>query len=453
MNSYLFGRALGTVNPQALQRAYCIELLQAIQPAPSIRFDGKDGQNQGDNLNRDTVWAHKAGVNCITVDKFEGRYLLSGGAESSISLWDLESVNNRSKDEVYHPVGSVGKSKSTHQFGITHISFYPFDSLAFLSSSYDHSLKIYDSQTLSPSASFDLHSMVYSHALSPIADHLLVACATQHPAVRLVDLRTGASAHSLSGHQGAVFSVAWSPKHDHILASGGSDGTVRLWDIRRSAGCLGVLDMEDSVGVLGDDGFGTNARPPGRGKAHIGACNGVLWKEDGSHLITAGHDEQVRVWHSGSGANALSHFGPIIKNTNFSTLLPVLAPNYAASPGSHIMFYPNEREVLMFDLFEGTLLKRLRAPGVAFSQAPGRAGQRNVRNRVTSLAWRAGDIELYSAHSDGVMRAWKHRTAEEVETDKDEAEGRVEEDGSRKRKRQALDDVFRDLTKQKITFT
>ena len=315
-------------------------------------------------------------------------------------------------------------------------------------------MKIYDSQTLSPTASFDLHSVVYSHALSPIADHLLVACATQHPAVRLVDLRSGAAAHSLSGHEGAVLSVGWSPQHDSILASGGSDGTVRLWDIRHSAGCLGVLDMEDSLGVWGDDGLGTNARPSARGKAHMGACNGVLWTENGRHLVTAGHDERVRVWHTESGANALAHFGPIIKNTHLSTLLPVIAPEYASSPGGHVMFYPNEKEILVFDLFEGTLLKRLRAPGVTFAQAHGSAGQRNARNSITSLAWRAGNIEFYSAHSDGVIRSWKPRTAEEAEVDEDETvEGGGEENENRKRKRQALDDVFRDLTKQKITFT
>lgn len=248
--------------------------------------------------------------------------------------------------------------------------------------------------------------------------------------------------------------MAWSPEHDHILASGGSDGTVRLWDIRRSAGCLGVLDMEDSVGFGGEDGLGTNARPPAQGKAHIGACNGVVWTEDGKHLVTTGHDERVRVWYTDSGANALSHFGPIIKNTNLSTLLPLIAPGYASSPGAHIMFYPNEKEILTFDLFEGTLLKRLRGPNAAYSLGSGSAGQRNVRNRITSLAWRAaGDVEMYSAHSDGVIRAWKPRTAEEVEADNEEAEGAQEESESRKRKREALNDVFRDLTKQKITFT
>ena len=291
--------------------------------------------------------------------------------------------------------------------------------------------------------------------MSPIAGHLLVACATQHPAVRLVDLRSGASTHSLAGHSGAVLSVAWSPRQENILASGGSDGTVRLWDIRRSAGGLGVLDLEDSVGILGESGPG-GGRPRHKGKAHVGACNGVAWTDDGEHLVTTGHDERIRLWYTATGANALAHYGPTIKNAHLSTLLPLLIPSHLTAPGKQVMFYPNEKEILMFDLIEGTLHKRLRAPGIPVAQVQGSAGQRNIRNRVTSLAWRAGHTELYSAHSDGTIRAWMPRTTEDAGVEAEElAESATpdDEDESRKRKRQALDEVFRDLTRQKITFT
>lgn len=316
---------------------------------------------------------------------------------------------------------------------------------------------MYATETLKLSASFDLNSVIYSHALSPIADHLLVACATQHPAIRLVDLRSGASTHSLAAHQAAVLSVAWSPRDENILASGGSDGTVRLWDIRRSAGCLGVLDLEDSVGVGGEDGLGKNARPRGQGKAHVGPCNGVSWTDDGKYLVSAGHDERVRVWDISTGANTLSHFGPIIQNTHSSTLLPILPPSHLAPPGTQAMMYPNEKEILMFDLLEGTLLKRLRIvrPTAAIHQPLVAAGQRrDTKNRITSLAWRAGSIEMFSGHSDGIIRAWMPRTREEVEDEKAmRGEGGAGgDDEARKRKREALDEVFRDLTKQKITF-
>ena len=323
-----------------------------------------------------------------------------------------------------------------------------------MSSSYDHKLKIYATQSLVASASFDLGSVIYSHSLSPIADHLLVACATQHPAVRLVDLRSGATTHSLAGHAGSVLSVAWSPKDEYILASGGSDGAARLWDIRRSAGSLGVLDMDDSIGCLGDDGFGKNARPREHGKAHTGPCNGVVWTDDASILVTCGHDERVRCWDIGTGANALSHFGPIIKNSHLSTLLPLVIPSAVLQSGPRVMVYPNGEEILMFDLLEGTLLRRMRAVSVEEPNVDKASSRRNATCRVTSLAWRGGDIEMYSAHTDGTIRAWLPKTQEDMDVDAEEAsETHHDEDEGRKRKREVLDQVFRDLTKQKITFT
>ncbi|KAL8718588.1 MAG: hypothetical protein Q9225_004290 [Loekoesia sp. 1 TL-2023] len=455
MNSQLLGRALGTAGPEALQRAELSRRLHAIQAAPDIRFDSREehGATTQDGPATDSH-AHYAGVNCIAIDRFEGRYLISGGAEASIKFWDLERSENTQKYYINRPSAIVKKSASSHQYAITHLSFYPFDSMAFLSSSYDHKLKVYATEKMTASATFDLDSVIYSHSLSPIADHLLVACATQHSAVRLVDLRSGASTHSLAAHHRAVLSVAWSPHEEYILASGSLDGTARLWDIRRSANSLGVLDLEDSVGIVGEDGLGKNARSREHGKTHTDAVNGVVWTDDGRHLVTAGHDERVRVWDMSSGANALSHFGPIIKNTHLSTLLPLLVPSHFVGPGKQVMFYPNQKEILMFDLFEGTLLKRLRVPGVPAVPIRGSAAQVNARNRTTSLAWRPGNVDLYSAHSDGAIRAWVPRPPEEIQAENEEDEDADSvEDESRKRKRQALDEVFRDLTKQKITFT
>lgn len=77
MNSYLFGRALGTFSPQALQRAESSRLLHALEAAPAVRFDGRDSSAAttgiSDGGGSDNIWAHKAGLNSITIDKFEGR--------------------------------------------------------------------------------------------------------------------------------------------------------------------------------------------------------------------------------------------------------------------------------------------------------------------------------------------------------------------------------------------
>lgn len=85
MNQLLFDRSTGALGPQAFARLQASELLYAIQPAPSFRFDGGDTaaalqENPGESI-RETVesdesskiWAHQAGVNALVVDSFEAR--------------------------------------------------------------------------------------------------------------------------------------------------------------------------------------------------------------------------------------------------------------------------------------------------------------------------------------------------------------------------------------------
>ena len=80
MTSNLFGRALGSISPQALQKAETSRLLSSLQAAPGVRFDGSDGatrvRTKGNGHEEDEVGgicAHKAGVNSLAIDRFEGR--------------------------------------------------------------------------------------------------------------------------------------------------------------------------------------------------------------------------------------------------------------------------------------------------------------------------------------------------------------------------------------------
>ncbi|KAH6722536.1 WD40-repeat-containing domain protein [Leptodontidium sp. MPI-SDFR-AT-0119] len=470
MNQLLFDRSTGNLGPQAFARIQTSQRIHSIQPGPRLRFSGgekeavlvDDDEDQAsqsraplqEKNTESKIWAHQSGVNSLAID-IDNRLLLSGGADSSIKLWDLDE-NIPGAKHTFKPSSIVPKTSLTHKFGITQLRFFPFDSGAFLSTSYDHHLKIYSTETLAVSGDFDLSSIVYTHALSPIANHLLVACATQHPTVRLVDLRSGSSTHSLAGHHGALLSLAWSPTLGHILASGGIDGTARLWDIRKSSGALGVLDMEDSTGVAGTDEMGRSARPRDSGKSHSAAVNGLTWTGDGSYIISAGHDDRVRVWDAATGANTLASFGPMLKNGHLSNLPVVATPPGTTAPSKDLLFYPNEKELLVFELHEGRLLKRLKVPGPNIAAVRSRTGERNVKNRITGLTWRGQAGGLYSSHTDGQIRAWLPRTAEDDELDEEEERVLKQDDENEsegaKRKRQVLDDVFRDLTRQKITF-
>ncbi|TVY47925.1 DNA excision repair protein [Lachnellula occidentalis] len=483
MNQLLFERSTGLLSPQRFARIQTTQRIYAIQSCSTLRFNRGEKEvtipehdasqsSTGSQPVASKLWAHQAGVSALAVD-IENRILLSGGLDSSIRLWDLDDCPTDAKLAL-KPIAAISRqvfqrpikdtvtnypprAASAHKFGVTHLSFYPFDSAAFLSSSYDHHLKLYATETRTVSADFDLKSIIYTHALSPIAQHVLVACATQHPAVRLVDLRSGANTHSLTGHHGALLSLAWSPTLDYILASGGVDGTVRLWDIRKSSGQLGVLDMEDSTGIAGTDGLGKSSRSRDTGKAHHGAVNGLTWTDNGYYLVSAGHDERARVWNATTGANTLASFGPTLKNGHLSSLPLIISPTASTPPGQELLFYPSERELLVFELHQGRLIRRLKVPGPNIASVRSRTGERNTKNRITGLVFRGQADGIYSAHTDGQIRAWLPKTAEDdrleiEEEDSLKRHAQDDEDEDGRKKRQVLNDVFTDLTRQKISF-
>lgn len=330
------------------------------------------------------------------------------------------------------------------------------------------------------SGSWDLGSKLYTHAISPIADHLLVACGLAHPAVRLIDLRTNASVQSLVAPGqitggGAVFALAWSPRHEHVLASGTLDGAVRIWDIRRASALLGLLDQEDSLGISGrglGNGSGSSAWTRGgrvSAKAHAGPVNGLAWTDDGAYIVSAGHDRRIRVWDAATGANTLASFGPSIRNGQLARAPLFVSPTGLTPAGRELLFWPNESEVLVMDLHDGSVVTRLRAPGaqaVAGVRTGSRAGERSVRNRITSLVWRGagghgrrveGPVPggtnapggLYSGQMDGVIRAWVPQGL--GDDDEDVHDG--SEDARQGQKRKAINDVLRAFQGGNITFT
>ena len=78
MNSYLLSRSLGIFGPQTFQRAESDRLLHAIQACPNVIFDSSDAPaplcDATQHETRDgNTWAHRAGVNSLVIDRFEGR--------------------------------------------------------------------------------------------------------------------------------------------------------------------------------------------------------------------------------------------------------------------------------------------------------------------------------------------------------------------------------------------
>ncbi|KAJ5094326.1 hypothetical protein N7456_010187 [Penicillium angulare] len=477
MNSYLLNRALGSIAPNAFHVAQTTRLVHNLEPAPGIRFSNRKAAPRSQPRNdadwdeeleptEDETFAHKAGVKCLAIDQFEGRYMVSGGADPSIHLWDLESRGSE-LDHIHRSCASISKSShpEAHTHAITSLSIYPFDPepSTIFSTAHDGTLKLsaLQSPAITPVHTFKLDCTPYAHSFSSQpGSTLLVAVATSERAVRLVDLRSGLAAHGLPGHNGAVLSVDWAPHRPYLLASGSVDNKVIIFDVRRGGhnSAIASLDMDDPTGLVAPGSADSASTPhetrpafSRNARAHNGAVTGVRWTSNGSHIVTAGQDSRIRVWDAGTGANTLAHFGPRVRNSTSSHLserAPLVIPKGTMMPGHETLLWPNfhdqddRGEIFMFELREGTFVKRLKVPGLATGYQGRVRSSALSAARINDLVWRGNGgsgegLELFSAHGDGTIRTWVSREPDGEPTEVEEA-ALID----RKRKRDVLDDIY-----------
>lgn len=365
MQSLLLDRKLGSITPlqfsNIITESYYSEVYQLAK------------------RNVFPVNCHKnAAVNTLSLETSDYQYLLSGCGDSSIKLWDLKQQDilreenevdaNLHQDpssydnfEYDNPISTFSNiatipQKSHHKFGISCIQWWPYDTGMFASSSFDHSVKIWDTNELIPVHSFNLNNRVYN--IDTCGENGLIATANDQPFIRLLDLHSTSSAHTLLGHRGRTLVVKWHPINPNLLASGGFDGEVKIWDIRRSKSCLCKLDM---LRTNNDDYTGKASS-----RAHLSPVNGLVWDELGSILYTAGNDDKIKVWDMVSSSippiNKLINFGPLIRN-KYPQTIPLLLNPKRETETEYLLFPSESGDIFIFRTIDGKLETRLSRRG------------------------------------------------------------------------------------------
>ena len=218
--------------------------------------------------------AHADAAQCVAAGA-GGRRLLTGGWDGAARLWDVASViegeadggdgdegegegdTKRRRTAREARAGAKGASRGDavahtsragalltlegHSQCVSGAAWLQGGSSAAVTASWDRSLRLWDlesgKETRAP-----LYATKAVHALDAqrCGSGGLVATGGVDPAVQLWDVRAAGStagAVRLAGHTAWVSCVAWADAHvgaGHLLASSSHDGSVKVWDVRAS---------------------------------------------------------------------------------------------------------------------------------------------------------------------------------------------------------------------------
>ena len=159
------------------------------------------------------------------------------------------------------------------------------------------------------------HGWVYSVAYSP--DGKTLASGSGDKTIKLWDVATGKEQATLKGHTDEVNSVAYSPD-GKTLASGSDDKTIKLWDVatgKEQATLKGHTDWVSSVAFSPDgktlaSGSGdetiklwdvATGKEQATLKGHTAEVTSVAFSPDGKTLASGSGDKTIKLWDVATG--------------------------------------------------------------------------------------------------------------------------------------------------------
>lgn len=234
------------------------ERLLAACRTPVVEEESDAGQKKGMQLAKE-LDEHTGYVERVAVTS-DGRRAVSGSADNTVRVWDLET-------------GRCVFTLGGHN-GVVYGVAVSADGRVAVSGSVDATLKVWDLETGVCLNTLQGHTdMVLGVSITP--DGRLAVSGSRDNTVRVWDVGEGRELLTLRGHTRPVWSVAIDASGRRAI-SGSGDGTVKVWELPRGR-CLYVLE------------------------GHTGPVGGVAVTADGWEAISASDDRTLRTWDLQSG--------------------------------------------------------------------------------------------------------------------------------------------------------
>ena len=244
---------------------------------------------------------HKGGVTTVVYSP-DGKFLLSGGVDQTLKLWDAAT-------------GKEVRTFTGHRGAVTSVAFSPDGGMA-VSGSSDSTLRLWEvasGQELHATES--LGWKVTSVAFSP--DGKFIASAADDNQIKLLTFPRMERVRAFTGHGWRVTSVAFSPDSNFSL-SGSEDDSLKLWDVTSGQEVRsfrnGLADVM-CVAISPDGRFGLsgsrnkavklwdlgNAREVREFDGHTQPVRSVEFTHDGRFAVSASDDGTIKVWELSTG--------------------------------------------------------------------------------------------------------------------------------------------------------
>lgn len=329
----------------------------------------------------------------------DGSRLISSGFDSTARIWGSD--------------GTEQLVLGGHEYGVYDAAWSP-NGDRILTVGGDNTQRIWDAadgaqvRALTPDVSPAIR-LIWLADTNQIVEFLADGTIVQ------VDAASETVTNELHEHTAGVWSVAWSP-NGRLLATGGHDGTVRLWQ----------PETAEQVGMI---------------EAHEYAVSAVSFSPDGDFLASAGEDSFLRLWDVAQqlkvGEWSNPNFGGL-SSVAYAPRSPWLA---VADWGGHVWLLDANDLMVRADwqAFEGTAVTQLawspdeqllatsgpdtavrvwqatEAPGsrampTLFTELAGHGGE------VTDVSWSPDGTQIATGSHDQYLRLWQVSDGEQTST-------------------------------------